>query len=444
MSFTTLSAILRGEWLLSRQWATAHLPVVAGLMKGEAVDFGNTKLDKKAATLLTYAAASTKIYSVHPRTDLREVEPGSIAVVSLFGPMIKNGDYCAYGMTDQTKLINHLAASTNISAIILDIDSPGGQADGTAMLAAAIKEAGAQKPVIAIVNDGMAASAAMWIASAATEIYCTQATDQFGSIGVYTTIADWAGYYETQGLKITEIYAPQSTDKNRGYYEALAGDDTLIKADLSVLAEQFINTIATNRAGKIKGDTWKTGKMFYAADAKKIGLIDGIKSMNQVYDRALSLTSLNKKSNSNTMAFEKTLVAANATEFAVTDLGFTLSEESLNNIEASLATIETASISASELITANATIAVRDATIATLIADNAIARETSTATADQIKGLQDQITALGKTPSGKGTVITVKEDIVTEQASVPSYLDDSNPANQFADKRIKRHQSKII
>jgi len=439
MSFTTLSAILRGQWLLNRQWATAHLPVVAGLMKGEKVDFGNTKIEKESATLLSSTAAPTKIYSVSPGTNLRDIEPGSIATVTMFGPMIKNGDMCSYGMIDQTKLINRLANSPNISGIVLDIDSPGGQADGTAMLAAAIKEAGSKKPVIAIINDGMAASAAMWIASAANEIYCTQSTDQFGSIGVYTTIADWAGYYESQGLTIKEVYAPQSTDKNRGYHESLAGDDTLIQADLSILAEQFINTISINRAGKIKGDTWKTGKMFYAADAKKIGLIDGIKSMNQVYDRALSLTSLNKKSNSNTMAFEKTLAAANATEFAVTDLGFILSEESLNNIEASLATIETASITASELITANATITERDSTIATLNADNARALETSIATTTQIKGLQDQIIALGKTPSGKGTVITVKEDIVTELAPIPSYLDDSNPANQFADKRIKRH-----
>ncbi|MES2457226.1 MAG: S49 family peptidase [Bacteroidota bacterium] len=438
MSFNIISTILRSEWLLNKQWATDHLPIVGGIIKGESFNFGEPLKATDNVTVLIASMGSTprNVYGVRPYSNLNQLEFGSIAVVSLSGPMIKNGGACSYGMVDQAQLINRLAAANNIAGIIVDIDSPGGQADGTALLAGAIKEAGARKPVISHINDGMAASAAMWIASAANEIYASQPTDEFGSIGVYTTIADWAGYYESMGLKTKDIYAPQSTDKNKGYYDALGGDDSLIKEGLSVLADQFINTVATNRAGKIKGDSWKTGKMFFAADAKKIGLIDGIKSLGQVVDRINSLLSQKQKSTNSAMAFEKTLVAAKATEFAVTDDGFVLSEEQLNNVEAVVANGELAIAAQLE---SGAHIAALNEQIETLTSERDTANDELSVNSTRISELQSQVAALGAESSGKGTVITSKADEQnTDDKGVPSWMDDNNPANQFADKRIKK------
>ncbi len=196
------------------------------------------------------------------------------------------------------------------------------------MLADVIKAAAASKPVMAVINDGMAASAAMWIASAANEIYVTQATDQVGSIGVYTQIADWNQYYkDALKLNVQDIYAPQSTDKNKDYRDAISGDTSAVEGDLSVLADQFINTVASNRSGKIKGDTWKTGKMFYAKDAKKIGLIDGIASFDQVVQKMKkSIGNSSSNTNKNTMAFKNTLTAAKSESFEVVEGGFLLEE----------------------------------------------------------------------------------------------------------------------
>ena len=438
MNFSTVSAILRGTWLLDKSWAQAHLPIVANLLKGEMADFGNIKTEADVKPILHIAhmgADSTKVYSISHYSNLNMIENGSIAMVNLTGPMLKQGDYCSAGMVDQAQLISKLADSSNISGIILNIDTPGGQVSGTALLAESIQFATSKKPVISYINDGMAASAGMWIASAATEIYASQPTDMFGSIGVYTTIMDWASYYATLGMTIKEIYAPQSTDKNKGYYDALAGDETSIKEDLSVLAGQFINTILANRAGKIKGTSWNTGKMFYAADAKKIGLIDGIKSFSQVVDRINQINSQKTKKNNSAMAFEKTLVAAKAPQFAVTDEGFSLSEEHLNNVEAAF---DAADISAAALVTANASIETLNTSITSLTADRNTAQESNTANVARIAVLEAEVTELGKRPSGKGTVITTTADENAEgEKKVPSYLDENNPSNQFADKRIK-------
>ncbi|MDH7463980.1 S49 family peptidase [Chitinophagaceae bacterium 26-R-25] len=284
MSFKTVSAILRGRWLIDKSYAGANVPMAIRLMQGEAVDFGEEKnSDLEPQPMISYAGAA---YSVQPYSNINNLPDNSIAVVTMAGPMLKYGDMCSYGMTEYAAIMSKLGNAGNVSGIIIDIDSPGGQADGTALLSDTISRVKQRKPVISLINDGMAASAGYWIASSGTEVYVTQPTDQVGSIGVYTTIADWnAHYQEYFKLPVMDIYAPQSTDKNKDYKDAINGDDTAIKEDLSVLAQQFINTVKKNRAGKLTSDVWSTGKMFYAKDAQKIGLIDGIKSFDQVIAR---------------------------------------------------------------------------------------------------------------------------------------------------------------
>lgn len=280
------------------------------MAEGKAVDFGGEKNEAQEPVRMS-TRANAAAYKVGYFTDLSKLPDGSIAVLDIVGPVTKYGDLCSYGSVDHATTISRLANSPNVSGIVLNIDSPGGQVDGTSMLADAISAAAGKKPVVALIDDGMAASAAMWIASAASEIYVSQKTDMVGSIGVYSTIADWYAYAKSQGLPVRDVYAPQSTDKNGSYRAAIDGNDTPLKNELSVIADEFIKTIRQNRAGKLTSDQWTTGAMFYASQAKKIGLIDGIKSFDQVAGRMNSLIKeRQQKSNSLKMNYQKTFAAA--------------------------------------------------------------------------------------------------------------------------------------
>lgn len=292
--------MFRGQWLIDRRWTQDNLPIVLKMLKGEAVDFGVEKNVQKEPSVLSHKSGSA--YSVNYYTDLSKIPDNSIAVLTIAGPILKYGDYCSYGSVHHAATINRLANAGNISAIIINADTPGGQAAGTASLADTIKQTAAEKPVIGLVDDGMACSAGVWILSACSEIYVTQKTDIIGSVGVYTTIMDWYAYFESEGLKARDIYAPQSTDKNLDYRNALENNDDLLKEELRVLCQQFIETVSNNRSGKLTSDDWQTGKLYYAKEAQKIGLIDGIKSFSQVIDRAntLSKSFLNNNSNSKT------------------------------------------------------------------------------------------------------------------------------------------------
>lgn len=445
MSFDpTISAILRSPWLIEKSYADAHMPSVFRLLNGESASFAGLKPledetdeeSKQPVTISCTLAASGKVYGVSRYTDVSLIPEGSIAVISISGPIMKNGGFCSYGMVDYTQILIRLGNADNVGGIILDTDSPGGQVYGTSTFADTIKTVKEKKPVYTVVDDGIAASAAIWFGSAGTEFWCTKPTDQVGSIGVYQTIADWKTHYQEYfKLMVKDVYADESPDKNKIYTDAIEGKEEGLKKSLSVIALQFHKEISTNRDGKLKNDSWKTGEMFYADDAKKIGLIDGIMPFDQIVQRMQQQIRKNSaKNSSNNMAnenqapvvaFKRALAAAKAEAFAVTDEGFVASEEHMNNIEASLAAGETA---AAELATANATIAARDASILAHAA-------TISTQKTLISQLEAQVAELGSEASGEGTVIETTSDLPTTKAKVRSYNDPNSVFNKAAKKR---------
>ena len=302
MSFSTASSILRGKWLIEPAYAMAQLPIIAQLLQGKitnqqfyaksgyAGSSPESRLPKRMYTL----SSQSNLFAVSPWTSEQRIPYNSIAMVDVIGPVLKYGDYCMYGSVDYNDMMIRLANTDRVKGIIMNIDGPGGEASGTAQFAQTIREVSKVKPVLGIIQDGMAASASYWIASAVQELYVTQATDCVGSIGAYTTLYDLRGYFEEMGIKVLEIYAPQSVDKNKDYKDALEGDDTLIKSDLKFLVDDFIKAVKTNRGARLNTSTENpfTGKMYNAADAKKVGLIDGIKSMADVVKRTEQLMAL--------------------------------------------------------------------------------------------------------------------------------------------------------
>lgn len=290
MSYTTLSAILKGKWLIEPISAKSYLPMVANVLKG------TTEFEEKEPELIIGIHAGSKTKTVRSIgalgwIDKETIAPGSTIVIPVQGALMKNDQFCGpVGMMNLAALVNELGTIENVGTLIFDIDSPGGQVDGTQTLAEAIKNS--KKKTIAIVNDGMACSAAYWVGSSCDEFYVSKKTDVVGSIGVYCTFADFKAYYESQGLPIHEVYSRKSSEKNKDYKEAMEGDYAAMQDDLDFLATEFIAAVKANRPGinLSKGDPFK-GATYYAQQAIEIGLIDGIKSINEI----LSNTNMTEK-----------------------------------------------------------------------------------------------------------------------------------------------------
>jgi ClpP class serine protease len=178
-------------------------------------------------------------------------------------------------------------ANQNIKGIILNIDSGGGEGGAMRLMSNTIAQR--NKPILGFVDD-FAASAAAGIASGTDWIVDNNNVAKFGSFGTYMTIGDYTEAWKMQGVKLIEVYADQSKDKNKEYYDALKGDLSGIKDMANRYNDEFLSMVDANRNGKLKNDSWNTGKLFDADKAMEIGLIDEIATWEEtVYSFANSL-----------------------------------------------------------------------------------------------------------------------------------------------------------
>lgn len=211
-----------------------------------------------------------------------------VAVLPLEGVIAKRMNLMMQisGGTSSELLARDLMDAVNdpaVHSIVLAIDSPGGTVSGTQALAQQVQAARQVKPVVAVAN-GMMASAAYWIGSAASEIYINDATTEVGSIGVVATHTDVSGAEAQRGVKTTEIVA--------GAYKRIASQyGPLTEAGRQTIQDQvdytyslFVEAVAQHRgvtADKVLKDM-ADGRTFMGRQAVDAGLVDGIKSLQQV------------------------------------------------------------------------------------------------------------------------------------------------------------------
>lgn len=186
------------------------------------------------------------------------------------------------------RLIEDALNNRDITAIVLDIDSPGGTVDGTQELANLIFSKRHRKPIVAW-TDGMVASAAYYIASAADKIFISGDMPPIGSIGVVTSHIDYSKMDERHGIKETEIYAGKYK-RIASYVEPLSQEGREYIQD----RVDYIYSIFVNDVAKYRGVTVDTvlknmadGQMFIGRQALDAGLVDGVSTFDQLLDTEL-------------------------------------------------------------------------------------------------------------------------------------------------------------
>ena len=133
-----------------------------------------------------------------------------IAVIPVQGTLLKKDSFMSAwsGSSSYEQIQRQIAsavADAGVSAILLDIDSPGGETAGCFDLADFIFSARKEKPIWAVAND-IALSAAYAIASSAESIWLNR-TGAVGSIGVYALHMDQSGFDKDLGVKYTYVFA---------------------------------------------------------------------------------------------------------------------------------------------------------------------------------------------------------------------------------------------
>lgn len=216
---------------------------------------------------------------------------GDVAIVPLVGPVFRYANLFTQvsGATSLDVLATDFQAAVDdpaVKAIVLAIDSPGGQASGIAEFAALVRAS--SKPVTAYV-DGAAASAAYWIAAAADTIV-TSKTGELGSIGAVFSVRapdKASGTIEIVSSQSPKKRADVSTDEGRG----------LIQARADKFAEIFIADVAAFRGvsvDKVLAD-FGQGDMRMGADAVALGMADSVGTLEEVIAGLSGVPALNSR-----------------------------------------------------------------------------------------------------------------------------------------------------
>jgi signal peptide peptidase SppA len=241
-------------------------------------------VDANAAQLLPAEMFSTRRGA---RSDRGYQVVDGVAVVGVRGALVHRTRMDAdstmlLGYNDVAADIEDAMNNTDVHAVMLSWDSPGGEVQGAFELAERIASMRGKKPMISMA-DSMAASAAYLGASASDEVVLTS-TAYLGSIGVVMRHVDFSKALEADGVKVTHIYAgAHKVDGNP--YEPLPDS---VRADYQLeiddLMTMFVETVAKNTGldpmaiRKMQAGTYRGVSAVAAGLASRISTSDQILS----------------------------------------------------------------------------------------------------------------------------------------------------------------------
>lgn len=218
-------------------------------------------------------------------TAMYRVEDG-VALVPVLGELVNRGAWigASSGLTSYEGLDAQLAAAeldAAVRAVVLDMNSPGGQASGAMETAARVRALATKKPVVAFVN-GQAASAAYAIASGATRIVTTP-SGVLGSIGVVWMHLDRSEQVAKSGVRPTLLTA--GAFKADGHPLAALPDDARgrIQGQIDAIYQLFVSTVAAYRPMTEEAVRSTEAGVFMGQAAVEAGLADAVGTLADVF-----------------------------------------------------------------------------------------------------------------------------------------------------------------
>jgi signal peptide peptidase SppA len=220
---------------------------------------------------------------------------GMVAVVPVVGTLTQRAQLVGSAETRSTAQVaaevRAAAMDSSVDAVLLEIDSPGGEVFGVPEAWASIRESGRMKPVVAHANS-VAASAALYLASAANEFWITP-SGEAGSVGVYALHVDASKALEAAGESWDFIVATKSPYKIEGNPAAPLTDEAraYLQAEIDRYMGMFIRDLAKGRrvSEKQVENGFGGGRMLSPSAATAVGMADGVATFEQVVRRAAEL-----------------------------------------------------------------------------------------------------------------------------------------------------------
>ena len=197
----------------------------------------------------------------------------NIAIITVSGAIM--GQAHADNMLE---VLSDIRGDDNIKAVVLQIDSPGGEACVIEQIYLDLLRLRGQKPVVACIG-ARGASGGYYIAVASNFIYA-QPTSQLGNVGAWVSLP-----------------SPEELDEDSlttGLFKATGGSKRKTVAELEMVRQEFVEAVMSQRGDRLKlsEEELSLAEVYAGVEGIRYGLIDDIGTVSAAMKRAASLAGI--------------------------------------------------------------------------------------------------------------------------------------------------------
>lgn len=247
-----------------------------------------------ARAVKDHAAGQHVAASGRGRTAGASQQIKGVALVNMFGVIQQHRSWIMdfFGGVSTEAVgaeIREAALDPSVRAIVLNINSPGGGVQGVPELAREILNARAKKQVTAVANS-MAASAAYWLASQASDLVISP-SGSVGSIGVFASHEDYSKALDAEGVKVSLVSAGKYKTEGNPYEPLGEEARANLQADVDAFYGMFVRAVAVGRrvTNAEVLQNYGQGRMLLANQAVRLGMADRVDTLDGVIRQSLRI-----------------------------------------------------------------------------------------------------------------------------------------------------------
>ncbi len=232
---------------------------------------------------------------------LQGTEKGKVLIISLRGIISTSPDdgmlRTMPSMIQEVVSQLHMAEKDpEIKCVLLKVDSPGGTATASDILyheILAFKQRSQVKIVVCMMD--IAASGGYYVSLPADLIYAHPTTIT-GSVGVIYMRPNITGLIDKIGFSMDVSKSGPNKDMGSPFRQATAEEELILQGVTDGLAVQFLNLVEKHRILTPEARaTISTARVYLAAEAKELGLIDRVGYLDEALAEAIRISGLPEK-----------------------------------------------------------------------------------------------------------------------------------------------------
>lgn len=221
-----------------------------------------------------------------------------VAVVHLQGAVVQSRGAMARGKPliaaeEVVPVLDELIENRAVAAVVLVVDSPGGSALASDLIARSVVRLNDKKPVV-VHMDGVAASGGYFIAAPAREIIAQPGTIT-GSIGVVGGKVVLGPGLAKWGVHVEQIGPGQDASMNGTWSDFDDDQRQRYRSSLSRVYERFLAVVAEGRSiTRDQAHAVAQGRVWTGVQAKERGLVDHVGGLQFAVRRVMALAELDE------------------------------------------------------------------------------------------------------------------------------------------------------